>query len=89
VVLDDPKRTPEATAVLAACLVRGLVVLGHLTPTQVLCLTGADEALFNLANALTTAELDAVASGKLNIHDVIAGRLSGARHIISLSRLAS
>jgi hypothetical protein len=88
--LDNPKLSPEATAVLAAFLVRGLALLGHLTEPQALCLTGANEALFQPVNAFTTAELDAVASGKLNIHDVIAARRAEAWRVIDLAdRLVS
>jgi hypothetical protein len=88
--LDDPECSPQATAIIAACLVRGLVTLGCLTEVQACLLTGANAELFQLVNAFTTAELDAVVSGKLGIHDVIAARQAGARRVIDLSdRLAS
>jgi hypothetical protein len=83
--LDNPALSPETAAIIAACLVRGLVLLGHLTPTQALCLTGANETLFHLVNEFSTAELDAVASGKLSIDDVIAARRAEAWRVVDMA----
>jgi hypothetical protein len=89
-VVDDPARTPEAKAILAACLVRGLVLLGKLNATQAICLTNADEGLFHLVNEFSTAELVAVASGKLSIEDVVAARRAEAWRVVDLAdRLVS
>jgi hypothetical protein len=87
-VVDDLALSAEAKAVLAACLVRGLVLLGQLNATQALCLTNADEGLFHLVNEFSTAELDAVASGKLSIDDVVAARRAEAWRVVDMAGYA-
>jgi hypothetical protein len=84
-VLDDPALTPEAKAVLAVCLTRGLVLLGTFTEPQSLCLSDANEALFRLADEFTTAELVAILSGKLACHDVFTAHRAAAWRAVDLA----